>query len=582
MHVASRRRRGRGPRVWPALLVATLVLGASWGQAQEGSEILELNESRLVDLRRQVQRLTRNLHKTQVAHVAAVNSRQALQRQLGDAVALVSSLSATLKASSAPAEKAEFEGRLEAAQSTQKAVEKAFEEAEEGGEKLEKRLRALEHKLKSSREGLERQDTWMRERFRPELPGDELRAFLRPLKRAELEVEAVAWINLVQQKVSATSANELWLAANKTGRSRADIDERMESLALLQDDRAKLVDRAKQVLEELRIKGGDEKLLGEHQAYLSAVSGIQIDTSDSRATAVAIWNWLRSEEGGLRWGKNLIAFLLTLAATWLASRFLGWSAARASRLGAHSELLQETVGGLVRKGVLLLGFVIALSALEVNTTPLMAALGGAALVIGLALQGTLANFAAGLLIVGYRPYDRGSLIEAAGVLGTVREMNMLSTTLVTPDNKCIVIPNGAVWNGTITNLTGLPTRRVDLVVGVGYESDLEQVQAALAQLVQDHPLVLENPEPVIAVHELADSSVNFVVRPWCKTGDYWDVYWDLTRNVKLRFDELGIEIPFPQTQVHLPSPSPPVAQVEAVAKADVVEAAEPASPDEPS
>ena len=225
------------------------------------------------------------------------------------------------------------------------------------------------------------------------------------------------------------------------------------------------------------------------------------------------------------------------------------------------------MGGLIRKGVLLIGVVIALSALEINTTPLMAALGGAALVIGLALQGTLANFAAGLLIVAYRPFDRGNVVEAGGVLGKVREMSMLTTTIVTPDNKKVVVPNGSIWNGTITNLTGMPTRRVDLVIGVGYACDLNQVQETLEQILSETELVLEEPAPVIEVNELADNSVNFVVRPWCRTADYWAVYWGVTRAVKLRFDELGIEIPFPQRQLHLPAglPASPAAEAEALA-----------------
>jgi small conductance mechanosensitive channel len=552
--------------------------------AQGPSEaVKDLNESRLVDLRSQVARLIADLGETKAALVAAVASQTHTKRRHADEVASVSSLSAALEGEQDDAQVKSLKARLKEAKAQRDSTEDALALLAKREKDLTERLEDLGQKLRSSREGLERQQTWMSTRFRPELPQEELRAFLRPLTRAELEVELAAWIRLVQQKVAAISANELWLAANKTGtgtgRTTAELDERTAALVLLQDDRAKLVDRARHVLTELRLKGSKPEALEESEAYLGAVSGIQLDTSDSRTTVIAIWNWLKAEEGGLRWGKNLLAFVVILTVTFVLSRILGWSAARASRIGSGSDLLEETVSGLVRKGVFLIGGVMALSALEINTTPLMAALGGAALVIGLALQGTLANFAAGLLIVAYRPFDRGSLVEAAGVLGKVQEVTMLTTTIVTPDNKRVVVPNGMIWNGTITNLTGLPTRRVDLVVGVGYGSDLDLVQRTLEALVAESPKVLEIPSPTIEVHELADSSVNFVVRPWCKTDDYWDVYWGLTRAVKLRFDELGIEIPFPQRELHLPSSGSPLAASEpALAPPAEPVSAEPATP----
>lgn len=567
-----------------ALGLVALVAGAlapQLARAQAPSEAVQkLNESRLADIRLQVERLEEDLVESERSLVAVVNSQTALKRQVAEAVAEVKSASASLAAEKDPAlakllrdQVAGFEAQQSTAEEQLKAITKREVE-------LSERLAALKQKLASSKEGLEQQETWLAARFRPELPQEELRAFLRPLTRSELEVELAAWIRLVQQKVATISANELWLATNKVdkGHTTQELDERAASLVLLQDDRAKLVDRARQVIVELRAKGGSSDSLAESEDYLKAVSGIQLDTSDSRATVVAVWNWLKAEEGGLRWAKNLVAFVLILAATFVFSRILGWSAARAARIGSRSDLLEETVGGLVRKGVFLIGSVMALSALEINTTPLMAALGGAALVIGLALQGTLANFAAGLLIVAYRPFDRGSVVEAGGVLGKVREVTMLTTTIVTPDNKRVVVPNGSIWNGTITNLTGLPTRRVDLVVGVGYSCDLNQVQEVLEALVAEHPQVLETPAPTIEVNELADSSVNFVFRPWCRTEDYWDVYWGLTRAVKLRFDELGIEIPFPQRQLHLPDTLPPFGSVPALARIPATSSTEDAQP----
>ncbi|MCK5945268.1 MAG: mechanosensitive ion channel, partial [Planctomycetes bacterium] len=168
-----------------------------------------------------------------------------------------------------------------------------------------------------------------------------------------------------------------------------------------------------------------------------------------------------------------------------------------------------------------------------------------------ALQGTLSNFAAGLMILMYRPYDIGHLITAAGMTGTVKAMTLVSTTLRLGDNQRVVIPNGKIWGDVITNVSGQTTRRVDMKFGCGYDDDLQKVQAVLEEIINNHPKVLKDPEPVIKVHELGDSSVNFVVRPWANSADYWEIYWDVTRKVKERFDEEGLSIPFPQRDVHL-------------------------------
>ncbi|MFM1903898.1 MAG: Small-conductance mechanosensitive channel, partial [Planctomycetota bacterium] len=189
--------------------------------------------------------------------------------------------------------------------------------------------------------------------------------------------------------------------------------------------------------------------------------------------------------------------------------------------------------------------------LEVNISPLLALIGGAAFVVGLALQNTLSNFAQGLIILAYRPFDVGDAIEAGGVSGTVESMNMLSTTIRTFDNKVVIVPNGKIGGDTITNATASDTRRVDLCFGIGYADDIDKAEAVLTKLVTAHPLVLADPPPVIRLNELADSAVHIIVRPWTKTADYWTVYWDLMKGVKQAFDREGISIPYPQQDVHL-------------------------------
>jgi len=210
------------------------------------------------------------------------------------------------------------------------------------------------------------------------------------------------------------------------------------------------------------------------------------------------------------------------------------------------DILVSGSGGTV----MLLGILMALSQIGISLGPMLAGLGVAGFVIGFALQDTLGNFAAGAMILIYRPYDVDDFVEVTGASGLVRKMNLVSTTITTFDNQTLVIPNSKIWGDVIKNVTAQKVRRVDLEFGIGYADDIAQAEEVLADIVQSHEMVLKSPEATIRLHTLADSSVNFVVRPWTKTENYWDVYWDLTREVKMRFDREGISIPFPQRDVH--------------------------------
>lgn len=216
-----------------------------------------------------------------------------------------------------------------------------------------------------------------------------------------------------------------------------------------------------------------------------------------------------------------------------------------------TQLLLDFLKGTTSKLVMAIGIVMALGAVGVNIAPLLAGLGVLGFVVGFALQDTLGNFAAGVMILLYRPFDVGDVVTAGGITGSVKSMNLVSTTIGTPDNQVQIVPNGQIWGGVITNVTANDTRRVDLVAGIGYSDDIDKAEAVLKRIVEGHELVLKDPAPVIKVHELADSSVNLIVRPWTKTSDYWAVYWDLTKAIKIEFDKEGINIPFPQRDVHL-------------------------------
>jgi small conductance mechanosensitive channel len=216
-----------------------------------------------------------------------------------------------------------------------------------------------------------------------------------------------------------------------------------------------------------------------------------------------------------------------------------------------SELLRRMIVSIVRNTIIIIGILIALSQIGISLGPLLAGLGVIGFVVGFALQDSLSNFAAGMLILMYRPFDVGDLIEAGGVSGKVSKMNLVNTTILTLDNQTIVVPNNKIWGDVVKNVTAQTMRRIDMMFGISYTDDIPKTERVLQEILDSHENVLEDPEPIVRLHELADSSVNFVVRPWVKKEDYWDVYWDITRSVKMRFDEEGISIPFPQRDLHV-------------------------------
>ena len=213
--------------------------------------------------------------------------------------------------------------------------------------------------------------------------------------------------------------------------------------------------------------------------------------------------------------------------------------------------IQHFVGSLVSWVLIIFVVIASLGQLGIQTASFVAIVGAAGLAVGLALQGFLANFAAGVLILIFRPFKVGDFIEVAGVSGVVQKIQIFTTELHSPDNKKIIVPNGGVISGNITNYSANDTRRVDLVFGVGYGDDINAAKAVLQSVVAAEPKVLQDPAPTIAVVELADSSVNLVCRPWVNTADYWDVYFNITEAAKKALDAQGISIPFPQRDLHL-------------------------------
>ncbi|MGS2720680.1 mechanosensitive ion channel family protein [Paraglaciecola aestuariivivens] len=217
----------------------------------------------------------------------------------------------------------------------------------------------------------------------------------------------------------------------------------------------------------------------------------------------------------------------------------------------YDDMLVDFVQSIVHAVLMLFVIVAALDELGVNTTSMVAILGAAGLAIGLSLQGSLQNFASGVMLLVFRPFTAGNFVDAGGEMGTVKSIGIFTTTMTTGDNKEIIIPNGKIYGGNITNFSAKETRRIDMVVGISYDSDLKKAKAILNEMVEADERILKDPAPKVAVSELADSSVNFIVRPWVASGDYWPVKFDFTEAVKLRFDEEGIVIPYPQMDVHV-------------------------------
>ncbi len=313
------------------------------------------------------------------------------------------------------------------------------------------------------------------------------------------------------------------------------------------------LDATSRMMEELGMDASDYE-----QLVFEVTGEITTDLLDRDVLGGLAKTWMRAAGDWLKLhGPGAVFKLLLFLGILVVFRVLSRLARRVVKraLSAStfnvSQLLERTTLSLAGNLVMIFGLLVALSQVGFEIAPLLAGLGVAGFIVGFALQDTLGNFASGVMILIYRPYDVGDLVEAAGNTGKVKDMNLVSTTILTIDNQTLVIPNSKIWGDVIKNVTAQTERRVDMVFGIGYSDDIEHAERVLAEILDAHDKVLDEPEPTVKLHNLGDSSVDFVVRPWVATDDYWDVYWDITREVKMRFDAEGISIPFPQRDVHL-------------------------------
>ena len=294
------------------------------------------------------------------------------------------------------------------------------------------------------------------------------------------------------------------------------------------------------------------------QLLIQATGTVTTDIFDTRVLYGLIqdgWSnftdWLSAR--GPQFLLKAFFFLVVLGVFWVISRIVSWLVRRTVKRPDVKvpTLLRNMLVSVASKVVMILGLLIALSQIGVEVAPLLTGLGIAGFIVGFALQDSLSNFAAGMMILLYRPFDVGDVVEAGGAFGKVGDMSLVSTTILSFDNQRLIVPNRKIWGDVIKNVTSESTRRVDLTFRVSYGDDIERAERALREIVETNEHVLDEPESIIKLHKLGDSSVEFVVRPWARRSNYWDVYWDITRSVKKRFEEEGISIPFPQHDVHV-------------------------------
>ena len=387
----------------------------------------------------------------------------------------------------------------------------------------------------------------------PSISLEELQLRVLPLTVEELSALAGAWQQVARDATQAVVDTQLEIREAGDSAPDALVQRRLDLMV----ERGEIFDKFSTVVSSLEAKGGDPAAVEALRAYRSGISVEETQRMTFREIGETALAWLVSPDGGVELGVRVAVIGASLFGLFIVARIVRvWARRLFGRIPNLSKLLAGFLAMVVYWVTIAVGLMVVLAALGVNITPVFALVGGASFIMAFALQDTLGNLAAGLMIMINRPFDEGDYVTVAGVGGTVQHVSVVSTTVTTPDNQVIVIPNSKVWGDVITNVTASETRRVDLVFGIGYDDSIEVAQKTLEEVVSGHPAVMPEPAPVIRVNALSDSSVDFIVRPWVRAEDYWSVYWDLTRQVKEAFDAKGLTIPYPQTEMTIRQGAP--------------------------
>lgn len=369
--------------------------------------------------------------------------------------------------------------------------------------------------------------------------------------------------NTLVQRADGLAARLQFLIEQRNGLRKQVTGAVEDDKKLLKEKVAALDGRISTTADNLKIT---IKLMGERkldtaeykQIIISSTGEITKEIFESKVALGLLQQWLDSGknwliDNGPQWVFKIIVFVLILLVFALLANVVKRVISRtlaSSKVNA-SKLLQNLLVSFAGKAIFLVGILIALAQLGIKIGPVLAGLGIVGFIIGFALQETLSNFAAGVMILIYRPFDVGDAVETGGVSGKVQQMNLVSTTITTFDNQRVIVPNRKIWGDVIRNINAEKIRRVDMVFSIGYDDNSDLADKILHEIVDHHDLALDDPPPTIQLHTLGESSVDFVVRPWVKTEDYWNAYWHITKAVKKRFDEEGISIPFPQQDLHV-------------------------------
>lgn len=382
----------------------------------------------------------------------------------------------------------------------------------------------------------------------PSIDLDELELRLVPLTFDQLGPLAAAWQDQARASMQALVDIVLEIRSVEDTDTEALREERL----VLVEERKLVFEKFSAVVSDFEAKGADPAEVKALHDYITAIRKEERSQLTLQEFTDSLIRWVTSADGGAKLGIKIAIIVGAWFGLLILARIVrAWMRRAVERMPNLSNLLSNFLVMVVYWLTLAFGLMFVLAMVGINITPLFALIGGASFIIAFAMQETLSNLAAGLMIMINRPFDEGDYVLVAGLGGTVKHVSVVTTTVTTPDNQVIFIPNAKVWGDVITNVTASEIRRIDLVFGIGYGDSIEQAQQVLENVVTSHPLVMKDPAPMIRVSELADSSVNFIVRPWTNTSEYWSVYWDLQRAVKEAFDDNGISIPFPQTDMHV-------------------------------
>ncbi len=375
-------------------------------------------------------------------------------------------------------------------------------------------------------------------------PAEVVALRLLPMTVSELSSEADGWILEIQHRTARIVDLKIAIAGEATdpARTKALQDE----LAAFTESRRAVFKNFDQLLVSWESKGGAAEAIAGHRKFVTALRADELKATDKGTLLTAASQWLVSKDGGMRVAWHAIAAIGLLLLIWLLAKLVSRLVHRAVlRWDKFSTLLDRFLVRAAFWATMVVGTLTVLSWLGVRMTPILTLLGGLSFVVAFAMQSTLSNFAAGLMIMIYRPFDVGNMVTVGGVTGKVQAMNLVSTTLLTGDNKVIIVPNSNVWGSIITNANVRDTRRVDLAFDVRHVDDPAVVQRILEEVVAGHPLVMKEPAPVIRINEMTAIAVKFVCRVWARTEDHSTVLWDVTEQVKRRFDSAGILAPLP-------------------------------------